>query len=338
MTVLKVDLTAEDLSTYPSNNVRKATAGQTLYLVAEEEFQTQKATITATAVGGLPFGAGEPIWAGQTAGNNGHVTVEYSGGSGDAGIVSATAWAGTCSDSVNIAIVGVNETSCNLIPGANTLEPILEALSGTKAFPGASLTAEATFTVGGSMWTVEKPNSPLTTKSYSGNIDLAGTLSGRIWAPPPWSGQFPPGWLQGDPWMLWQLYSSATIGLTVGGQGKWLNEYNPSKGEFDGSSSLVGDVEAGVYAVVQVPGYTLDGGVSANAGVKYNFLIEGTSPNKKLMGQWETQPVSLEGSIKCVRDSDGHIVFDFEASYDVWDGWTQNPKTLIIGQPANPGQ
>jgi hypothetical protein len=55
-----------------------------------------------------------------------------------------------------------------------------------------------------------------------------------------------------------------------------------------------------------------------------------------MMGQWEIMPVSFNVELEVVRDSDGEVMHKYEFSYDIWDGWTQDPKTVLIGQPPNP--
>jgi len=334
VSIIKVDLEAEDTTTYGSGNIRKAVAGETLHLVSKEAFQTQTANITASKAGGMSFLSDEPIWTGQTSGNNGDATVQYAGTSGE-GSVAAVAW-GCDPVSVDVSIHKPNESTFSLIPGANKLKPVLDALNAKVAFPGgASLSAAATFSVSGSRWTVEKPNSPETTYSYKGALNLNGTLSGKV-THPTLSGEFPPDWAPGDPWALWEVYASANIGLTVEGHAKYKNEYSPADLDFSGSGSLSGTVKAGVYAVAQVAGYTGEGEAYASAGVSYTVTPAGTSPNKRLEGQWKMLPVSLNATLKLVRDRDGKIIADTQFSQNIWSGWTQTPKTVLITQPANP--
>lgn len=116
-----------------------------------------------------------------------------------------------------------------------------------------------------------------------------------------------------------------------------MNEYSPRQRDFDGDGSLSGEVKAGVYAVAQVAGYTGEGEAYASAGVSYNVTVEGTSPNRSLMGQWQIMPVSLNAELKLVRDSDQWVAAQIQVSRNIWDGWTQTPKTVLIGEPANPG-
>jgi hypothetical protein len=326
-------LEAEDTTTYGASNSRKALDGQTLHLVSEQAFQTQTANITAIAAGGMSFLSGDPIWTGQISGNNGDITVQYAGASGG-DTITAAAWG--CDPSVDVAIHAPNETTFSLIPGVNALQPVINALNTKVAFPGgASLSAQATLSVSGSRWTVEEPNSPETTYSYKGALELGGSLTGTV-THPGLSGEFPPGWAPGEPWASWEVYASANIGLTVEGHAEYKNEYSPANLVFDGSGSLSGTVKAGVYAVAQFPGYTGEGEAFASAGVSYTVTVEGASPNKTLEGQWKILPVSLNATLKLVRDSDDRVIHDTQFSQNIWSGWTQTPKTVLVGQPANP--
>jgi hypothetical protein len=201
---VQLELKAVDTTTHGTNNVREAYAGETLYMVREEAFETQTANITATESRSYPFGSGEPLWSGQTAGLNGNTTVSFTGGAGDSATITAAAW--DCSKAVGVSIVGKNEAAFTLFPGANKLADALESLSKKTAFPGGRSIKFGVDdpTLTGSRWTVEKPNSPETTHSYKGSFGIGGSLKGKI-THPTFSGQFPPAVLPGEPWALWVL-------------------------------------------------------------------------------------------------------------------------------------
>ena len=46
-------------------------------------------------------------------------------------------------------------------------------------------------------------------------------------------------------------------------------------------------------------------------------------------------PVSLNATLKLVRDSDEKVIADFAFSHVIWQGWT-GTKHVLISQPANP--
>jgi hypothetical protein len=151
-----------------------------------------------------------------------------------------------------------------------------------------------------------------------------------------WSGEFPPGWVCDEPFALWQTQASASIRFNIEGHAEYKNEFSPAQLEFDGSGSVNGDLKVGVYAVAQVAGYTGEGEAGVTAGISYTVTVEGVSPNRKIMGEFAVQPVTLNAELKLVRDSDGESIASFSFSQVIWDGWTQNPKTVLYGQPANP--
>ena len=187
----------------------------------------------------------------------------------------------------------------------------------------------------GNIWTVEKPNSPDVTSSYSANAEFSGSLTGRI-SHPTLSGQIPPKWLSGDPYALWELYAEASLKLSGAVSLKYLNEYSPSQMEFQGDGSLGGTLKSGAYAVAKVLGYFTEGDVNLNVGVGYSIETSGTNPHKKVEGALKVDPLKFNTTFKLERKRDNHVIAEVNFSHVIWNGYTQDPKTAIYEQPENP--
>lgn len=157
-------------------------------------------------------------------------------------------------------------------------------------------------------------------------MKIRGSISGKI-TDPRLSGAIPPDWAPGDPWLLWEAFAKATIGLRLGAHAKYRNEYNPSKLDFDGDCSLNGDVKAGVYTVAKVSGYTAEREAAGNAGVGYNITLEGASPNKGIKGQWEINAVTLNTTMSLVNDNTGENKF-LPLSGNMWFGKAKLVKKI----------
>ena len=330
--VEELALTVTDTSTVGQSNTRVANDGETLYMTRSSANAPQTANISIKPTDQSFYEAGEPSWSGQTNGANGDLTVSYTG----TGSSQVTATANDKSKNVNISVVQSDKTDYSLIPNfINKVEALMEKLKGETKFGNNKLTATWGLEPSGSIWDVEKPNSPDLTSSYSGSVKYSGGLSGRI-VHPTLSGQFPPGWVPGDPYALWEVYAEAALSLAGTITAEYLNEYPEPQTSFNGEGALTGMFKVGVFAFAELAGYEGTGEANADVSASYSISTTGVSPNKKVEGWFSIGAVSLTAQFELIRESDDVVLATANFSETIYDGWVQNPKTLLVDQPQNP--
>ncbi len=296
---------------------------------------TRSASITAT-INGTPA-SGYPTWSGTgISGTAGSMSASFSG-QGDSTVACTAENNDGCSanSSLQIKIIPSTETSFSFGIDTSKMVSLLDLLNSKVSFgPNARFTASSSITPSIKRWEVDKPDSPDYTYSYGGSLALTGKLTGRV-SHPTFSGEFPPSWVPGDPWALWEVFAEANVNAGGNVSLAYNNDVKPANLSFSGSGSAGVGVKAGVYAVAQIAGYTGEGAADVSADAGANFRVNGTAPNQELQMRWYLNPVTLNASLKLVRDRDDKVIADHSFSKQFWETLTTD-WSPIVKQPANP--
>ncbi len=322
-------LVAEDTTTVGSNNERKAMDGGTLNLVVDNLTATAK--ITAILTSGK-FSNNEPRWRGQTSGGDGDTSVSYTSVVRDSTI---TAEAGALSKSVNVRVHQKGKMKGSILPGFSKLQGfigLMDSLNDEISF-GPKNRFKLESDIGNfdfSKWKAEKPNSPELISDFGYDVGVGIKVTGRI-SHPTLSGEFPPGWVPGDPWALWEVYAEATGSIGVKVEGETLREYQPVKvnlvkasGEADVS------LKAGAYVLAKVKGYFAEGDIYGSTSISYTVSPVKISPVTQIDGQYSWAGITVATTFKLKKNLTGELISAIEFSESLIDGYKQkHPDRLV---------